>query len=175
MRKTIHIPSKTYLTGEYCILKEQKALIILTSPLFAVTIEECNDPTQAIDFNNIPVEQWAISRLKNKIIQFFDPHNNKGGFGASSACFAGVWKYLNPKKKPIQSLDEFLLVQQGSGGDVLSQLTGGVALIDKKNKQTISLQWPWKNICCSLFRTQKKLLPMNTLEKLSLMPANLTK
>ena len=156
-------PSKTFLVGEYSALVEEGCLILNTRPRFI--------------------------QLENG--QFLDPHQQKGGFGASSAKW--LCKYLfnenltKSEKEHIFDLNRNKLdsklaiklrdayqkeIKQSeptlkiipSGVDVLSQCIGQVAYIDIKRGVFRSLTWPFKDLNFLIFPTGNKAFTLEHLK-----------
>ena len=157
-------PSKTFLVGEYSALVEGGCLLLNTYPRFV--------------------------QLKNG--GFLDPHQQRGGFGASSAQW--ICSYLsshhltkNEKEHLFNSnkneLDANLAIQLKStyqkeikkseptlktvpsGVDVLSQCIGQVAYIDVQKGIFKSLKWPFKNLSFLIFPTGNKAFTLDHLKE----------
>ena len=157
-------PSKTFLVGEYSALVEEGCLILNTHPMF----------------------------IQLKDGQFLDPHQQKGGFGASSAKW--LCKYLSNEnltksekehlfdlnrnkldsklaiklrdayQKEIKQSEPTLKVIP-SGVDILSQCIGQVAYIDIKKGVFKSLTWPFKDLGFLIFPTGNKTFTLEHLKK----------
>ena len=91
-KKYISFPGKTFLIGEYAVLKGAPAILVNTKPSFDFFI------TKGTGENNFhpqsPAGQWL--KLNPRInqsyhIQSRDPYLGKGGFGFSSAQFNLVY------------------------------------------------------------------------------------
>lgn len=141
------LPSKTFLVGEYGVLARGGALLFNTHPCF-----EFKDG------------------------QFFDPHQHKGGFGASSAkwlfqhlsvCYNDKWelltKGLNQKlalKLQTEYQKTYAHASQDqilpSGVDMLSQCVGQVAYIDVAQGIFQSKLWPFKGLDLLIIPTGNK-------------------
>ena len=157
-------PSKTFLVGEYSALVEGGCLLLNTHPRFI--------------------------QLKNG--QFLDPHQQKGGFGASSAkwlCDHLSSNNLTKKEKEHlfdsnrNKLDTKLAIKLRnsyqkemkqsestlkiipSGVDILSQCIGQVAYIDVKKGIFKSLNWPFKNLSFLIFPTGNKAFTLEHLKE----------
>ena len=157
-------PSKTFLVGEYGVLVKGGCLLLNTHPRFV--------------------------QLKNG--QFLDPHQQKGGFGASSAkwiCDYLSSNHLTKKEKEHlfdssrNELDTKLAmklkkayqkeVKQSnptlktvpSGVDVLSQCIGQVAYIDVKKGIFKSFIWPFKDLIFLIFPTGNKAFTLEHLKE----------
>ena len=158
------LPSKTFLVGEYSALVERGCLLLNTHPRFA--------------------------QLKNG--HFLDPHQQKGGFGASSAkwlCNYLSCNYLtkeerehlfHPNKDQLDTKlaiklrsayqkevkqSESSLKMTPSGVDILSQCIGQVAYIDVQKNIFKSLIWPFKDLSFIIFPTGNKAFTLEHLKE----------
>lgn len=157
MKRHLKLPSKTFLVGEYGALSKGPALLLNTLPLF--------------QFQNG---------------QFSDPHQQKGGFGASSAqwlCHYLSNYELNAKEEKElfhHSLNKQLALKirdkyqkdihqndkiAPSGVDILSQCVGQVAHIDIQNGIFKALSWPFKDLSFLIFSTGNKTLTHQYLQE----------
>jgi len=146
----IQIPGKTFLFGEYAILVEGACLGIGTSPCF--TFDKNSTVDMAVHENS-PAGRFI---LKHKIDSFALNLSNPykvGGFGASTAEF--LYFYLNSNlDKNIQTCVECYRdlyqgsSEQPSGMDVVTQLMGGLSLIDIHHQQIRHkyIDWPFLDI-----------------------------
>ena len=157
-------PSKTFLVGEYSALVEGGCLLLNTHPRFV--------------------------QLKNG--QFLDPHQQRGGFGASSAkwlCDYLSFNNLTKKEKEHlfdsnrNKLDTKLAIQlketyqkemkqsepklkiAPSGVDILSQCIGQIAYIDVQKNIFKSLTWPFKDMHFLIFPTGNKAFTLRHLKE----------
>lgn len=138
----MNLPSKTFVIGEYAVLNEGCAIVLNTKPVF---------------------------KMKNR--KFFDPHNGKGGFGASSA----KWIFQNKIDPQNININEIISkyvnsVFNGvgiapSGVDVVSQLIGGVFAIDLSRSKHVSTTWAFYDFF--IVRTGNKVKTYKHLENLS--------
>ena len=136
----VSLPSKTFLIGEYAVLNKGCGIVINTSPRF---------------------------KFENK--KFFDPHKQKGGFGASSA----KWIFSKDLKNvdPLSTIFDFVKDSwngegiKPSGVDVLSQLFGGVFLIDLSSMNYKILDWKFYDFF--ILRSEVKIETRKHLKKLT--------
>ena len=157
-------PSKTFLVGEYGALVEGGCLLLNTDPRFV--------------------------QLKNG--QFLDPHQQRGGFGASSAKW--LCKYLSCNHLTKNENERLLDVKRDeldvklaiklreayqkeikqseptlkiipSGVDILSQCIGHVAYIDVKKNIFKPLSWPFNDLNFLIFPTGNKAFTLEHLKK----------
>lgn len=96
MSFTITAPSKTFLVGEYVALTGGPTLILNTTPRFELKISQQKIQSH-FAVNGINLESPAGKFLQQNTndfssyqLQFLDPYQGAGGFGASSAQFAMV-------------------------------------------------------------------------------------
>ncbi len=180
---TLNLPSKTFLLGEYLVLHDGPALVLNTEPCFQL---QCAPGNSAL--NNIhpqsPAGKFYSAHqdlFTDWQLTFTDPHQNKGGLGASSAQFAALYllqklfsgNIRQPQQTDINIFMQTLNIphllktyqkyawdQQGyppSGADVVSQLYGGITYFAKSENMIESLVWPFQDLSFCLLRTGKKL------------------
>ncbi|CAN5698831.1 hypothetical protein BH10BDE1_BH10BDE1_02000 [soil metagenome] len=119
-RHHVLIPGKTFLLGEYLALAGGPSIVANTAPCFDFSWQsERDDEADAVSsvavaasvrhpfHKNSPAGQWlkgAVANLHNSrvehLIQFSDPHNGRGGLGASTAEFIGAWIFRKWLKNP---------------------------------------------------------------------------
>ncbi len=120
-------PSKTFLLGEYCVLEGAPALLLAHDPLFQSHFHE--SPQECSPFRNgSPAARLASQLgLDARRFSFHDPHQGKGGFGASGAEFLAVARQnpaapLDPLEFAWHARAAYLnLGEAGSGADILLQ------------------------------------------------------
>lgn len=171
---TLSAPSKTFLAGEYAVLGEAPALVLNTGPRFElVARRQSVSPAVQVGFpENSPAALWLKQReplLEGWSLEFKDPHNHQGGFGASSAQFIFVHslttflqssfgKILEGYDQAAVWNDHQVLTQRrGSGADVLAQIQGQVALVDVRNAYTKAMAWPYPELGFGIVRTHQKI------------------
>lgn len=94
--------SKTFLAGEYCVTCGGSAIVLCTPPSFLLEIRKCTESTIRGVRESSPA--FAFYRrnfeiFKNLFIKFLDPHHRAGGFGASSAQFAMLYRLKEKLEK----------------------------------------------------------------------------
>jgi isopentenyl-diphosphate delta-isomerase type 1 len=110
-------------------------------------------------------------------LDFFDPYQSKGGFGASSAqyCSLAILRKIYQKRKinfltllkEYQDLSEITGYYPPSGVDVIAQLNGGITFFHKEEKKLSRLTWPFPDIYFALLHTGYKIntsLSLQTLQ-----------
>jgi len=171
MTLTFSAPSKTFLAGEYAVLGQAPALVLNTGPRFELIARRGPGP-QAGFPENSPAALWLKERaplLEGWSLEFKDPHNRQGGFGASSAQFIFVHcltTYLQSSfakitdvfdKASVWNDHQVLTQHRGSGADVLSQIQGQVSLVDVRNSYTKGMAWPYPELGFGIVRTHQKI------------------
>jgi len=163
LSKTVTIPGKTFMFGEYAILESGTCLGIGTNPVFDFAFRE-KDKKQIIH------EQSPAGRYVKKIqiempglkvdeidheqlsVYMHNPYG-VGGFGASTAEF--LYFYLKySKEKTIQHcFDVYRSLYEGSreqpsGMDVVTQLSGGLSLNSRHDNSVIheKINWPMQGV-----------------------------
>ncbi len=189
MTLCLSAPSKTFLAGEYAVLAGVPALIVNSEPRFELRVKFGTGKTQGIPRKS-PAHLWLEQRaplLSAYDLDFVDPHQGRGGFGASGAQFLlvhtltsflqlGFSEYvkgvrLNELWNDLQVLSQ----RSGSGADVLAQCVGGIARVVTKTQEARVLSWPYPQIDFAVLRTDQKInthehlqsLPQDCLQRLS--------
>ncbi len=139
------IPSKTFLLGEYAVLQGGPALLLCSEPYFS------SSGSFPIDENPFHAESaagkfWgktakALAQESTKFI-FKDPHQGRGGFGASGAEFValqlaerGIFGETVSAEQAWEIWEEYRSLEaSGSGVDVLAQSFAS-------NQQTNSIEY----------------------------------
>lgn len=186
MKAKISVPSKTFLLGEYMVLENGPCWILNTEPRFELLIQSSGEGS----FRNIhpssPGGKWARKTkeiFQNFDLEFIDPHQGLGGFGASSAQFAltYVWstlcrshlEVLAHKGLDVRSLwQDYLSVHQDinpppSGADVVGQVLGQLVNIHFQDFKVTSQSWNMDNLSFLLFATGQKVKTHEHLQKIT--------
>lgn len=138
--KAFSFPSKTFLLGEYAVLGGGPALVLAHAPLFQGSFGAGAEPAFP---SGSPAYRLAQSlSLDPARFTFLDPHQKRGGFGASGAEFLTVAK-LHPQAPEGQAFAWFARELyfahggSGSGVDLLVQGFGklGPVLVRLEEKQ----------------------------------------
>ncbi|MCB0406704.1 MAG: hypothetical protein KDD34_00795, partial [Bdellovibrionales bacterium] len=185
MKLRLTAPSKTFLVGEYAILHGGHALLANTEPRFEVIISTPGEGRCENIHPNSPAGQWARTHREafEKIdFQFIDPHQGRGGFGASSAQFLLAWAWSLLDQVPFSRLTEGLDLSQilkdyhslfeekstrPSGGDVVAQSIGGICQVATAPLTMTEKSWPFKDLDFLIIPTGKKINTHKHLEGLS--------
>jgi mevalonate kinase len=170
----LSVPSKSFLLGEYVALTGGPALLLSTEPRFELIASKNPNPQQQIDYRQIHPESPAGKLIKRDFpfygqyqLQFSDPYQGIGGFGASSAQFV----LLSAFKKLInaESMNDFNLLEEyqqlswdGKGFspsdyDLIAQIHGQICFFHKSKKTIKEYAWPFEEIGFGLLHTGNKL------------------
>ena len=103
LKVILSAPSKTFLTGEYGVLaKGGQSLVVNTYPLFELHIAPKGNRACWGIHKKSPAGTWIQNNpndFEDIGITFVDPHQGRGGFGASTAQFLMVYTWTQLKKK----------------------------------------------------------------------------
>jgi len=159
------LPSKTFLVGEYAVLKGAPALILTTKPHFEFHACEGRHSIKGIHPDS-PAGKFISDHFdifKKYEIKFVDPHDGAGGFGASSAQFAGAYQCLHSEVSIDALLDTYQhYAYRGtgfppSGADVISQLYWkDITYFSKKDGMVKTYDWPFSDLTYELIQTGNK-------------------
>ena len=173
----VSFPGKTFLLGEYAVLKGGPALLVNTAPRFCFTLQRLSvkkKPGEKSFLTKIPAESPAGQFLKKHPhltkqweVSALNPYKNTSGFGWSSAQFNFLYwlnKYLSGKTLKSEQKQLMYLRQtyqklyfkglKPSGADVLSQWAGGVcAFFQKPFAVKTYSHWPFKDLNFFLIHT----------------------
>lgn len=179
-------PSKTFMAGEYIALEGYPTLILNTEPRFKLIADTEQLKNASAIHPDSPAGkliQDHQSILAHISLAFHDPHQGKGGFGASSAQFLMVYALLQHlKKKPLEHkhFSELLSCYQSyawngtgakpSGADLMSQWFGKITLFNHQEKQIQAYDWPFENITFCLLHTGQKIPTHDHLKQLKQIP-----
>lgn len=170
----IKIPGKTFLVGEYVALIDGPALGLSTKPYFEAEYVLSSKPT-----NPYHPESLAGKAYDPSIgaIQFKDPYQGVGGFGASTAEYISVMaanNLIDPENlnSLLKIRDEYRNysgdVVKPSGYDLLFQLQGQVTYVNITEKQIKKYYWPFDNLGFFIVSTGHKVRTHEHLAELDL-------
>jgi len=181
-------PSKTFLSGEYAVLAGGPALLLNTEPRFTLTAEKGETSLTGIPGGS-PAYRWLEARsplLKEWNIKFHDPHDGRGGFGASSAQFLFVHALTSllqiSVSRAVEGLDlpallkDFKTLTEGkaSGADIMGQAVGHVASVHVGNgseaPEAQGTPWPFPELNFTILRTGNKVQTHQHLNELEREP-----
>lgn len=185
----LSVGSKVFLLGEYQVLQQGGALLVTLEPRFKMTVRSGNGAVSGISPGS-PADQF-LRRQKDFFqawdLDFQDPHQGRGGFGASTAQVAlvqGLYEghadfkssaqFNFDLKKLHKSYLEVAWNGQGvppSGADLLSQFQGGLVEVNFERSQIQRQSWPFSKWQVLFFATGRKLAThehLNALEAMDL-------
>ena len=177
--KNFLIPSKTFILGEYSTLFQGPALVAAMNPYFEVVFQRSEVPQNNPFHEKSPAGlfyQKNFEQLSQWKLEFKDPYNGGGGFGASTAQFLALYHFQNPKVDPYQMLSEYREIcrwNQGvlpSGADLMTQFQGGLTYFNSEMKHLQKLDWKFRNLNIHFLATGIKLAThehLQTLQKFS--------
>ena len=175
-RVTLHLPSKTFLLGEYAALQGLPAIIANTKPQFKVSVDwsASGEPASIHPQSPAGLLLQKYPELKHVGVSVEDPWQGAGGFGASSAQYlAYEWmrqtQFVKQKFSALEARQTFLqlhrhLQQPPSGYDVLAQATGILTVI--QGAECAAQPWPFADLSFFIVRTGAKIATHEHLEKL---------
>ncbi|WP_131739729.1 hypothetical protein [Legionella adelaidensis] len=170
----VKIPAKTFLIGEYVALLGGPAILLNTSPYFSLKIRQSKG-LAGIHKDSPAGKWWQKYGSKDTGIQFDDPYFQKGGLGASSAQFIGMYSIKNDiidEEKLLSDYYQFAWNGEGlrpSAYDILAQTKKYPCVFIEKNKNDIEeWGWPFSDLGFLLIHTGKKIATHNHLQVLQL-------
>lgn len=163
------------MIGEYVVLDGGQALIAAHAPHFELRITPSTQTTMLGINPDSPSGRLLTDHrdsFAKQCIEFYDPHQGRGGFGASSAQFLGILKHLNKANNIEEILDiywHYHLPQHPSGADIITQYHDGLICYDT-SPQAIKMQWPFTKIGYMMIATGQKIATHEHLSELTLPP-----
>lgn len=183
--RVFSVPGKTFLVGEYLALKGGPSILLSTGPRFRLNLNmtrKTGGKADGVAELGWPLPFASLSpagryvdlhrgHFNDVAIHFDDPHCGKGGLGASSAQFAMLYAHANgiaavedPASFGWSHLlrDYRVVAWNGegmppSGADVVSQMCGGITWFDGSEFKARRLDWAFRDLEFTLFRTGFKL------------------
>lgn len=162
------VPSKTFLVGEYAVLQGAPALVAATQPCFRFRAEKTNIEQKSLFHPESAAGRWFHQSevlLKNWKVDFQDPHEGLGGFGASGAQF--VFYHLLATHLQSQRVEDHVEdvwqdykaceKTRASGADVVAQTLGGIVHFSPKPFEAKGYDWPFDETDFVILRTGHKL------------------
>lgn len=149
---TLKIPAKTFLVGEYAVLDPQgQALVLTHEPCFEVR----SSSTEKRFHPESPAGLYQ-SRHEGALtnIEFIDPFDGLGGFGASTAEFLAVQEKPWNKETFLEYRE--LTGGRPSGADLGAQMLEGIVLSEPGRVEFTSYDWPFESLSLLWFRTPGK-------------------
>lgn len=174
------IPAKTFLLGEYAAIHGGSAIIVLTTPCFQLALNEVSHQ-RPFHPDSPAGKLWASYHANSSHLIWRDPYQGKGGLGASSAQFIGVYLaqcYLSQQTPCFDALlanyYQYAWSGEGlrpSGYDIIAQVSHQCVYINQQTSLTTCFDWPFRELSFVLVRSGEKLATHQHLQTLSL-PTN---
>lgn len=180
----ISIPGKSFLAGEYLAVKGGPSLIFASEPRFVLHAHSGRG-----QLKGVPAESPAAKLIadhpdffKNYDLEFSDPHQGRGGWGASTAQFLAAF-VLNEWREAcaLESLKSLSFSrvlesywryawsgkgQRPSGADVIGQYMGALTYFDPESARLSVTSWPFHEIDFGLIPTGRKVATHEHLQTL---------
>lgn len=163
------IPGKIFILGEYAVLADRPALVAAVGPRFELlrTVDESKEGV-CLDFHpRSPVGRFLdrmratgrdeIFKAQGLTLEFKDPFEGRGGFGASTAQFALLYRHfarelglectaLGARRFYREMMNDERMPP--SGADLIAQWSGGVVCFDPGRSQVLQCwdQWDWRGL-----------------------------
>ncbi len=148
---SFNIAGKVFLLGEYAVIAGRPAIVAAVSPRFRLSVGR--DRAETIFHLESPASRLVReSGVSLPPLHFEDPHEGRGGFGASTAQFALVysalsrvspgafnWDWKSAWKLYRKLMKDSVLIP--SGADLVAQWQGGVVFFDPSQERCES---PWR-------------------------------
>lgn len=181
MKIEITVPSKTFLFGEYLVLKGGPALLLNSTPRFKLLVEQTNcRNVKCINFgeNNIIHEYIKTNPylFDYLSLKFVDPYKGMGGFGATSALYLLVTTLKHYLEKSVFNQFTFLkdyvrFFRKENGrlaceSDIISQLYGGITFYHKNVSTMKRIEWPFQHLTFCLIHADQKIATAEHLQQL---------
>lgn len=183
MNCQLSVPAKTFILGEYLVLRGGKSILLTSHPSFVLNVTKGENKTR-IRCKHIHNESPAgdfinrhLNFYQNFNLEFFDPYKGIGGLGASSAQFALIYALKMQLKKLVDE-DLFHALEayshsawngEGiapSGADIIAQLKGGLCLFHPEKQTIKNMEWPFSSLDYCLIHTNNKIATHNHLKSL---------
>lgn len=192
--EVLSVPGKSFLLGEYLAMDGGPSILLATKPRFELHVRsymsgEMATESEASPFSLLSPAGRLFSALRERTqkinFTFYDPHEARGGLGASSAQWALLYAWSTNLMKeawpaPRLSWQNLLQAYRASawdgvgnapsGADVVAQLSGGVTFFDGASSRAEILRWPFADVGFSLLRTGNKLATHLHLKELQMPP-----
>lgn len=184
MSLNFSVPGKTFLAGEYLALQGGPTLVFLSEPRFELQVQKGKGGLGVIHPESpagLFVRKYP-EIFSQYDLEFFDPYQGRGGFGASTAQFLGVYafklKVVNPEINLETDLQWQDLLeayyahawkgqgQRPSGADLVGQYAGQLTVFEKRSESLATLQWPFTDLDFYLLHTGNKVATHEHLKNL---------
>ena len=226
MMLTFKAPSKSFLLGEYLATQGGLAQVAVFEPCFELKVLSCDQldsfhedsrfqdlKTSFIAAEKLfhpasPAGKWILQNtelFQNYRFQFLDPHQGRGGFGASTAQYLLIRQFQERRTSgtadiPRSSQQVDFLAQESlnmeqlrriwedyrrlawsgkgaipSGADLVAQASEKICFFRGEDFSLQSLAWPFQDLVLSFFATGIKLATHEHLGSLQTLNVELLK
>lgn len=184
MSLVFSIPGKTFLAGEYLALHGGPALVFLSQPCFELAVRRGHGQLQGIHADS-PAGKFIGKHAEYFAkfdLQFQDPYQGRGGFGASTAQFLAVYALWLHKEASQQDMEKLVDLkhlleayyevawngqgQRPSGADLVGQFKGSLTFFDKRQGLISVKSWPFPDLEFFLIHTGHKVATHEHLQNL---------
>lgn len=179
MNKSIKIPGKTFLFGEYIATKGGASLIFTSQPLFELKVElaSCASSPFHPESPAGKFYQKYQTALEPFHFDFINPYQ-LGGLGASTAEFLSLYLFTQSlvgleklTDKALIELYQSFNIKTGikpSGADLIGQMHQGIHYFYPNKNIQKKHPWPFDDLSLILFHTNKKLATHEHLQTLKI-------
>jgi mevalonate kinase len=170
----LSVPGKSFIAGEYLALKEGPSLLMASKPRFELRAQSGDGSVTDIHPES-PAGKLIRDHFEffqNWDLEFVDPHEGRGGWGASTAQFLcafvmNEWREscdletLNNLSisRLLESYWKYAWNGEGhrpSGSDLMAQYKGALTLFEKRAGSVANFSWLFPEIDFALIATGKK-------------------
>lgn len=170
--------SKTFLIGEYAVLFGGSAIVLISPPYFKIRIGKGVSKLKGISVHSPAGRFYSLNRstFAGLSIKFYDPHHHSGGWGASSAQYALLYRLYLKMVRCDFDTTSFLNIYRGfsetnrifpSGADCLAQYFNQNIFFDSSNNEVCSMEWKFPNLDFIVVKTNIKVFTYEHLMNLS--------
>jgi len=171
----LSVPGKSFLAGEYLAMKEGPCLLFASKPRFELRANKGHGKTEGIHPSSPAGKLIAAQSefFKNYDLNFIDPHEGRGGWGASTAQFLTAFVLCEWREscelETLKALSISRLLEsywqyawdgtgfRPSGADLVAQYKGSLTYFEKRAGMVSVYGWPFHDIDFALIPTGKKL------------------
>lgn len=162
------LPGKTFLIGEYSVLKGGNALVLSTGPCFSV---EKNNNSEQI-FHPQSAAGLYLNKINSQSHSVIHNISSRGGFGESTAQFLAVWleknqtANLHSKSTIVKCYDDYVSLYEDqedfkkmkpSGADLVSLLLGQVTFFSHQLMSSTRCLWNFSHLGFTIYSTGFKI------------------
>lgn len=169
------VPGKSFLAGEYLAMKGGPSLLFTSKPRFELHTKTGTGKVEGIHPESpagklIADHQGFFSQYD---LKFVDPHEGRGGWGASTAQFLAVFVFNEWREscelETLKSLSISRLLEsywkyawngeghRPSGADLVAQYKGSLTFFERNTGHVGVYGWTFADIDFALIPTGKKL------------------